>query len=230
MEKEFIYEGDKNIKTFIVPDGVTKLGNCAFENCEHLEAIILPNGLTHIGAYVFDNCKHLKNIIIPDTVIFINVFAFLNCESLQSIQWHKKIYNIQCINGFCMELHKKAQFNNYSILKYSYFPGTDIFWLASKNDYYGYGTTLREAIQDVDFKLLQEKNVQKTINKVQRQGYATAMDYRIITGACETGINEFLTEHNLTWKDKKTIPEVLELTKGRYGHETFAKAMKQHFE
>jgi hypothetical protein len=46
--------------------------------------------------------------------------------------------------------------------------------------------------------------------------------YRIITGACAAGTQRFvdgLSKDEI--KDNYTVSEIIEMTKGQYGHETF---------
>lgn len=56
----------------------------------------------------------------------------------------------------------------------------------------------------------------------------TPIDYRLITGACEDETDAFLTRKHLGWDDKRSIKEVIELTKDEYGHEAFIEAMKDY--
>ncbi|MBQ2784706.1 MAG: leucine-rich repeat domain-containing protein [Alistipes sp.] len=45
----------------------------------------IPNGVTSIGDYAFENCSHLTNITIPESVTSIGYQAFKYCSSLTSI-------------------------------------------------------------------------------------------------------------------------------------------------
>ncbi|MBR4924101.1 MAG: leucine-rich repeat domain-containing protein, partial [Bacteroidaceae bacterium] len=57
---------DKNIKNIVIPNGVTKIGNSAFEYCDYLEAIEIPNGIMEIGEEAFYGCSALKSITLPN--------------------------------------------------------------------------------------------------------------------------------------------------------------------
>ena len=48
---------------------------------------ILPEGVTTIGDYAFDGATHLKSIVIPTSVNRIEPEAFTNCESLTAIKY-----------------------------------------------------------------------------------------------------------------------------------------------
>jgi len=47
------YDGRKNIKSVVIPEGVVKIGKSAFANCENLEKITAPQSLTKVEANAF---------------------------------------------------------------------------------------------------------------------------------------------------------------------------------
>ena len=99
-------------------------------------------------------------------------------------------------------------------------------FIASKGEFNAHGATIKEAISDVEFKYLQSQGVQEHIKRVKEQGYITPNDYRLLTGACRYGTNRWLGENGFTWEDSKSIEEVLELTKGQYGHDKLIEIFK----
>ena len=72
-------------KKVVIEDGVTSIGNSAFENCSSLTDITIPDSVTSIGNFAFRYCSSLTSITIPDSVTSIGGYAFSNCESLTSI-------------------------------------------------------------------------------------------------------------------------------------------------
>ena len=42
-----------------IPAGVTKIGECAFEDCTGLTSVTIPESVTEIGYNVFTNCRRL---------------------------------------------------------------------------------------------------------------------------------------------------------------------------
>lgn len=91
---------DKNVKTIVIPDGITEIGNGAFEECSSLQSIDIPNSVTEIGDYAFSGCSSLKSIDIPDGVTEISKSAFRGCKSLESISIRcKDIDNIKVENS-----------------------------------------------------------------------------------------------------------------------------------
>lgn len=81
-------------KTSIVPNGVTSIGNYAFNNCEGLTEITIPNSVTSIGNYAFNYCPGLTEITIPNSVTSIGTRAFSYCENLRNIIIHNGITQI----------------------------------------------------------------------------------------------------------------------------------------
>ena len=63
--------------TVVIPDGVTEIGEGAFEGCS-LGQVILPDSLTKIDANTFQYCGLGSAIVIPDGVTYIGPYAFAN--------------------------------------------------------------------------------------------------------------------------------------------------------
>ena len=77
-------EGEKDT-SYIIPDGVTSIGDFAFMYCISLKSITIPNSVTSIGKGALFLCESLKSITIPDSVTSIEEDAFSQCKSLKSI-------------------------------------------------------------------------------------------------------------------------------------------------
>ena len=69
-----------------IPEGVRRIGDSAFEECESLEEIKLPKSVTEIGAYAFLGCSSLKEVEIPVGVKEIKSGVFSGCTSLTEIK------------------------------------------------------------------------------------------------------------------------------------------------
>ena len=73
---------DLNILRVVIENGVTAIGNNAFEFCSTITSVEIPDTVTRIGYYAFSGCKALRNIHIPNSVVEIGIQAFYKCESL----------------------------------------------------------------------------------------------------------------------------------------------------
>ena len=76
---------DRNTTSYVIPDGVTSIGDGAFWDCRSLTSLVIPESVTRIGEFAFCCCESLTDIIIPDRVTRIGEFAFSGCESLTDI-------------------------------------------------------------------------------------------------------------------------------------------------
>ena len=79
------YQSRDSIKTVVVENGVTTIGDSAFSYCSSLTSITLPQGLTAIGRSAFSDCSSLTGITLPESVTAIGEDAFSGCSSLISI-------------------------------------------------------------------------------------------------------------------------------------------------
>ena len=107
--KELIqYAIGKENTEFIVPEGVTSIGNYAFLSCVSLTSIVIlesaasigdgafyycinlisiviPEGVESIGEWAFSGCSSLTRLVISDSITSIGSYAFRECSSLISI-------------------------------------------------------------------------------------------------------------------------------------------------
>ena len=83
-EKNPFYK-KSNIKTVIIKNGVTSIGDYTFRDCRSLTSVTIPNSVASIGDSAFYSCTSLTNVTIPNSVTSIGDWAFFNCTSLTSI-------------------------------------------------------------------------------------------------------------------------------------------------
>ncbi len=68
-----------------VPNGVTNIGDYAFNGCSGLTSITIGDSVKSIGDYAFNGCSGLTSITIPDSVTSIGKHAFNGCSGLTSV-------------------------------------------------------------------------------------------------------------------------------------------------
>ena len=56
-----------DIKTVVIGEGVTSIGNYAFNGCENLTSVVIPTGVTQIGDNAFNDCNKLANVYYTGT-------------------------------------------------------------------------------------------------------------------------------------------------------------------
>ena len=79
-----VFDND-TIKNVVIEDGVTSIGNSAFESCGGLTSVTIPDSVTSIGNFAFSGCEGLTNITIPNSVTCIGMKVFGGCSGLTSI-------------------------------------------------------------------------------------------------------------------------------------------------
>lgn len=83
---ERAFERNKNLTHVTIPSSVTTIGSYAFHECSALISVdIKGSGLTSIGNRAFDDCSSLTGLDIPSSVTSIGDSAFGHCSSLTSV-------------------------------------------------------------------------------------------------------------------------------------------------
>jgi hypothetical protein len=82
---ESAFERCKSLTRIVLPDGLTEIGWDAFRECTGLTQITLPEGLTFINRGIFIDCTSLTQIILPQGITHIGQYAFEGCTGLKQI-------------------------------------------------------------------------------------------------------------------------------------------------
>ena len=93
------YSIRSQIKSVIIKNGVTSIGNMAFGDCEALTEVTIPDSVIEIGWLAFDSCSSLKGVNIPNSVTYIGGYAFASCSSLTSVTIPDSVHTI-CKSAF----------------------------------------------------------------------------------------------------------------------------------
>lgn len=101
---------------FVVPDGIVRIPNHAFAECDKITSVIMPDTVESIGHSVFTGCISLKNIKMSESLSFIGSHAFgieytasahkIPACSIESIYIPKKVKGLVDYSTFneCMSL------------------------------------------------------------------------------------------------------------------------------
>lgn len=113
------YGSRSRVKSAVIAEGVTSIGESAFENCRSLTSVTIPNSVTSIGWSAFFYCKSLTSVTIPDSVTIINDAVFNGCTSLTSVTIPDSVTSI---GG--------SAFYNCTSLTDVYYAGSEAQWKA----------------------------------------------------------------------------------------------------
>lgn len=71
---------------YTIPQGITQIGQSAFEDCTSLVSITLPNSVITIAQDAFNSCSNLKGVTLGSSLRSIEDRAFAYCNALESIR------------------------------------------------------------------------------------------------------------------------------------------------
>lgn len=74
-----------DIKSVVINEGVTRIGNYAFYNCSGLAKVTIADSVKSIGDYAFFECGGITDIKIPANMEIIGEGAFRGCRGLTGI-------------------------------------------------------------------------------------------------------------------------------------------------
>ncbi len=104
---------NSGIKSVVINEGVTTIGDDAFCYCGSLTEVAIPDSVTTIGDDAFYYCKSLIEVTIPDSVTTIGDEAFYDCSSLIGITVDENNQNFS--NDECGVLFNK---NKTTLIQY----------------------------------------------------------------------------------------------------------------
>ena len=82
------------VRIYILGEGITGIGDYAFQNYTGLASVTIPNSVTSIGYSAFSGCSGLTSVNIPNSVTSIESNAFDGCTGLTKV-------NIADIAAWC---------------------------------------------------------------------------------------------------------------------------------
>ena len=116
-----------------------------------------------------------------------------------------------------------------NILKVQNHKETKESYIVKDEDIYSHGETIKEARDSLVYKISsKDTSMYKdlTLDSILPKDECIKM-YRVITGACESGTKYFVSKQEPSKiKDKYSISELIELTKGQYGNNKLVQFLK----
>lgn len=114
------------IKTTVIPESVTKIGNYAFNKNTQLTSINIPSSVKELGLYVFNGCSNLATVSFNEGLTIIGDSSFVG-TAIQSITFPNSLISIgfTAFNGVT-SLSNVSFGNNLQRIGYSAFQSTSI--------------------------------------------------------------------------------------------------------
>lgn len=202
------FNKNKELKSVIIPNTVSKIGSSAFEDCPNLETVIISN-VTTIGTYAFHKCPKLT-CGVPVSVKKIGIKAFSEC---------KKVY--------CEPHNKLSGWSN------DWNKNTEVAWGADLAAIFSYNKESSESGTPL-FSVYAKKVVEAELNEWQKKGeFEKVEDWkqRVTNETRNAKIKELSQKAEKTYiekyQDKKTAfelgeydaeNEVFMVTSQKYGN------------
>ena len=146
--------------------------------------------------YIYGSAKlEADNLTSVGGNLYINRSAKLEAKFLKNINW-------KSVDGylFIIESEKTTKginvlsgYNAKSVVKGKLVKRPTIY-VAEKDNFQAHGDSINKAIEDLQFKIISEKLKKEPINK---DTVFTIQYYRLITGACELGVKEWMQSHKI---------------------------------
>ena len=121
-----------NSKDICIPNTVTSIGSCAFNNTAISGSLAIPNSVTEIGERAFENCRELNSLFLPSNLKRIENRTFNACgfsggltipNSVTEIG-EKAFYNCTGFNGTLTLSNKLETIGSYAFYGCSGFTGS----------------------------------------------------------------------------------------------------------
>ena len=81
-----------------ISDGVTTIGNYAFQYCTNLVSVSMPETVQSIGSGSFVGCSKLSGLTIPGSVQTVPTATFNGCDVLWT-EWYRALANLAVTGG-----------------------------------------------------------------------------------------------------------------------------------
>ena len=134
--------------------------------------------LTSVGGdlYVYSN--------VTLNIKFLNKVNYIVADSkVFYIKSKKSSKGIVIYSGFNIKGVKNCKIKEH-----------DIIYLASKDEFFAHGETIKKAVEDLQFKVVSEK-LKK--DPIKEDTILTIQYYRLLTGACEFGVKEWMSSNKI---------------------------------
>ncbi len=91
--ESFAFYNARNISKVHFQEGITKIGDSSFRDCESLETVNFPVSLLLLGDSCFQNTGIVK-VVINSSISTLPQFAFANCNKLENVVLGKEVIGI----------------------------------------------------------------------------------------------------------------------------------------
>ena len=164
---------------------------------------------------------------LPEGTTFSNGGS-VNLPSLtdEYQQYRGERIRMRTIDGYTMIIRSTKKKGDYTLYRAAYFGGGELAdlkkcWIAQHGEYFAHGETVEQAMRDVRFKAMEHDFDQdELVAEIKARGTVQFNDFRLITGACESGLQHGMEQAGLDpAADELPLETVLSAAFGSYGEQ-----------
>ena len=187
------------------------------------DGIILIN---HWGDVYLSNLTEM-----PEGTKFENQgHVYLRSLTCEQQTYRDQTIRLKVVDGYTMLITSERALGDAVVYRARYFGGGHLSQLkschlASVGERWAHGDTLEQAMRDVRFKHMQSGfDAEDLIEDIKATGKITFNQYRLLTGACESGLRHGLEDMGLNGDlDEMSVDEALRRSRGKFGGEVLAR-------
>jgi len=72
--------------TIPTSEKLTRIGSCAFFECDKLQEVTIPGNIKTVGEEAFRKCSGLKKVVLSEGVVTVETLGFYGCVSLEELE------------------------------------------------------------------------------------------------------------------------------------------------
>lgn len=199
-----------------LPDNLTVEGSLYLRGTNITK---LPDNIT-VGGWLDLSRTNIAKL--PENITVGGIIYGFNIDNIVSIKKVLKVYNKELnyiyFDGILWGNVKSVKkIDDITIYK------TPLGYCVVENNLSAHGKTLRQAMEDLTFKKMKNKNVSDIVAEIKKTGKVTRMQYRAITGACQFGTEQFCKQHNIEGLEEIELEELRKILISYYGAREFWK-------
>jgi hypothetical protein len=164
---------------------------------------------------------------LPENTTFSNGgYVYLPRLTEEYQQYLGERIRLKTIDGYTMLIRSTKKKGEYTLYRAAYFGGGELAdlkkcWIAQSDEYYAHGETIEQAMRDVRFKAMEHGfDEDELVAEIKARGTVQFNDFRLITGACESGLKHGMEQAGLDPSaDELPLETVLSAAFGPYGEQ-----------
>lgn len=187
-----------------------------------ITTLYIDKRFSFIDDCAFENNRKLAEAKIFNRDLVVKGNWFNGCTSLGRVTIGGMVYPILLYKEVCYNILSRKAVDIYTVYYVQRFKASEDrkFFVATKQQAYGTGETIERAIEECRERYLTPDLYEK-YKDLNIDSYISSVDYRLITGACDKGVIDWLNENHIEPNQKLQVRELLKLLRGKYGYEDF---------